>query len=114
MGRFHDAQVRHPIKVMTHMCVIRLFLCITGGTHVPRDTKKQSDDAHVRHHLYWMTHLCVIKSPHDALGRHKFHKNVILTELFRIARGLGIELGKEGVNSFSICGGSWLHLLSLK
>ena len=97
MGRFYDAQVRHHLYWMTHMCVIRLFLCITWYVRTSCDTKKQSDDAHVRHHLYWMTHLCVIKSPHDALGRHKFHKNVIITELSRIARGLGIELGKEGV-----------------
>ena len=41
--------------------------------------------------------MCVIKSPHDALGRHKFHTNVIITELSRIAKGLGIELGKEEV-----------------
>ena len=44
-----------------------------------------------------MTYLCVIKYPHDALGRHKFLGNVIITELSRIARGLGIELGNEGV-----------------
>ena len=41
--------------------------------------------------------MCVIKFPHDAQGRHKFQKEVIVTELSEIARGLGIELGTEGV-----------------
>ena len=86
-----DAHVRHQIVALYHM----RYACTSC------DTKKQSDDAHVRHHLYWMTHMCVIEFPHDAQGRHKFQKEVIITELSEIARGLGIELGTEGVKGIA-------------